>query len=188
MRIGNADGEGEVRILGADAVSLEDQTPDVDPEDVEEKGTRLWLVWGTTSSAGSEAVTIRHGYLGLSHHSFDPSNGLNTTSDPTRVLLPLPSSDLSENLRLSSLTSHLLTGAIRSFRTASDAWRDARDQGHKFVDKIGDASRAQGCEMEAGHQLNMLLMSGRPTEPLKDFLGTKNTERVSSDFSCVDCD
>lgn len=175
LKVGDA---GTIRVAGADVVSLEDQNPAIDPEDLLDAGTRLWLVWGQ-SDADADGVTVRHGFFDLTKTLLEPHPDAGGPGLSHSALLAVPSSATSENLRLSSLASQLLTSAIKAFEGACSAWKDAREQGRRFISKVEDMGKAQDVVLEARYQLGMLLLSGRPNDALRDFLGTKNTERVS---------
>ncbi|GAA5834295.1 hypothetical protein JCM9279_004274 [Rhodotorula babjevae] len=104
---------------------------------------------------------------------------LSTSASPlaVRVLaLPLPPT-LSTILRQSSALRALLQHAFDALQDTRNLWDEARRIGKGWLQRIADVSRPHGVTTPPTTQLHLLLLTGRPTRALHDFLASKMNER-----------
>ncbi|CDR39216.1 RHTO0S04e02916g1_1 [Rhodotorula toruloides] len=108
----------------------------------------------------------------LVHHS--------TSSTPlavSRVDIPTPST-LPTVLHVSSTLSAHFEHAFEALQGARNMWDEARRIGKGWLQRIADVSRPHGVTTPPTTQLHLLLLTGRPTRSLHDFLASKMNERV----------
>ncbi|GAA6047339.1 hypothetical protein JCM3770_001895 [Rhodotorula araucariae] len=104
---------------------------------------------------------------------------LSSASAPLSVLhlsLPLPPS-LSAVLRQSTALRAHLQYAFDALQDARGLWDEARRIGKGWLQRIADVSRPHGVTTPPATQLHLLLVTGRPTRALHDFLASKMNER-----------
>ncbi|GAA5914814.1 hypothetical protein JCM8208_005711 [Rhodotorula glutinis] len=104
---------------------------------------------------------------------------LSTSTSPLSVRelsLPLPAT-LSAVLRQSSALRALLQHAFDALQDARNLWDEARRIGKGWLQRIADVSRPHGVTTPPATQLHLLLLTGRPTRALHDFLASKMNER-----------
>ncbi|GAA5926463.1 hypothetical protein JCM3775_001025 [Rhodotorula graminis] len=104
---------------------------------------------------------------------------LSTSASPLSVRelsVPLPAT-LSAVLRQSSALRALLQHAFDALQDSRNLWDEARRIGKGWLQRIADVSRPHGVTTPPTTQLHLLLLTGRPTRALHDFLASKMNER-----------
>ncbi|GAA5923221.1 uncharacterized protein JCM15063_003574 [Sporobolomyces koalae] len=103
------------------------------------------------------------------------------TADPMELLfeqmsLPIPPS-LRVIIRQSSALRATLQHAFEALQEVRNLWDESRRIGKGWLQRVADVSRPQGVVLPPTTQLHLLLMTGRPTRSLHDFLASKMNER-----------
>ncbi|TKA55383.1 hypothetical protein B0A53_02307 [Rhodotorula sp. CCFEE 5036] len=172
-----------------DTVPTKDSSGMADPEQTlsclaGEKGN-VQLLLGGCIQLGSVNVSGRV----LAVTAIPPSS-----SEPTASRLALHVVDSSGNLavrilsvtlqptleivvRQSSASRAILEHAFEALQEARNLWDEARRIGKGWLQRISDVSRPHGVTHAPVTQLHLLLVTGRPTRSLHDFLASKLNER-----------
>ncbi|PRQ72613.1 Anaphase-promoting complex, cyclosome, subunit 4-domain containing protein [Rhodotorula toruloides] len=108
----------------------------------------------------------------LVHHSI-PSAPLAIS----RLHIPTPST-LPTVLHVSTTLNAHFEHAFEALQGARNMWDEARRIGKGWLQRIADVSRPHGVTTPPTTQLHLLLLTGRPTRSLHDFLASKMNERV----------
>ncbi|BGP21642.1 hypothetical protein JCM10295v2_000517 [Rhodotorula toruloides] len=95
----------------------------------------------------------------------------------SRLTIPTPST-LAAVLHLSTALSAHFEHAFEALQGARNMWDEARRIGKGWLQRIADVSRPHGVKTPPTTQLHLLLLTGRPTRSLHDFLASKMNERV----------
>ncbi|GAA5894244.1 hypothetical protein JCM5296_004693 [Sporobolomyces johnsonii] len=93
-----------------------------------------------------------------------------------RLSLPLPPS-LHLIIRQSSALRATIQHAFEALQEVRNLWDEARRIGKGWLQRITDVSRPHGVAHPPATQLLLLLLTGRPTRALHDFLASKMNER-----------
>ncbi|GAA5908343.1 uncharacterized protein JCM6883_004356 [Sporobolomyces salmoneus] len=93
-----------------------------------------------------------------------------------QLSLPIPSS-LELVIRQSSAIRSTIQHAFEALQEVRNLWDESRRIGKGWLQRVADVSRPQGVVLPPSTQLHLLLMTGRPTRSLHDFLASKMNER-----------
>ncbi|CEQ38948.1 SPOSA6832_00426 [Sporobolomyces salmonicolor] len=93
-----------------------------------------------------------------------------------RLSFPLPPS-LQLVIRQSSALRATIQHVFEALQEVRDLWDEARRIGKGWLQRITDVSRPHGVAHPPATQLLLLLLTGRPTRALHDFLASKMNER-----------
>ncbi|GAA5876329.1 hypothetical protein JCM3774_003724 [Rhodotorula dairenensis] len=80
-------------------------------------------------------------------------------------------------VRQSSASRAFLEHAFEALQEARNLWDEARRIGKGWLQRVADVSRPHGVTHTPITQLHLLLVTGRPTRSLHDFLASKLNER-----------
>ncbi|GAA5835238.1 hypothetical protein JCM11251_006654 [Rhodosporidiobolus azoricus] len=97
-----------------------------------------------------------------------------STAHPTPLHLP---ASLPPLLSLSTSLHTHLSHTLSSIQSARQEWDEARRLGKSWMQRIADVSRPHGVLAPPGTQLLTLLVTGRASAALSDFLSSKMNER-----------
>lgn len=163
-----------VRLLNKDA-------PDSVPLDAHHRGgVRLELVWLDASS------NIGFGTLDLlpSIQPLHPSPSKSSTSlnvfkiKPSLSVIGINSRELDEQVQLSTEIQSILKDCFFTYFGIVKDWHIARLAGRKWFEAFEEVSKAHQVLAPMNFQMLQLLFTGQASEGLRDFLGTKNGDRV----------
>ncbi|GAA5980627.1 hypothetical protein JCM10908_001714 [Rhodotorula pacifica] len=110
----------------------------------------------------------------LAVHVHDSSSSGTTTIRIVSIPL-LPT--LGVVVRQSSALRAILEHAFEALQEARNLWDEARRIGKGWLQRVADVSRPHGVTHTPITQLHLLLVTGRPTKSLHDFLAAKLNER-----------
>ncbi|BGP44776.1 hypothetical protein JCM10450v2_000590 [Rhodotorula kratochvilovae] len=105
-------------------------------------------------------------------HLSSPSSPLSVRA----LSLPLPPSLPVVLAQSTALRAHL-QHAFDALQDARGLWDEARRIGKGWLQRVADVSRPHGVTTSPATQLHLLLLTGRPTRALHDFLASKMNER-----------
>ncbi|GAA6058705.1 hypothetical protein JCM10212_003393 [Sporobolomyces blumeae] len=80
-------------------------------------------------------------------------------------------------VRQSSAMRATIQHAFEALQEVRNLWDEARRIGKGWLQRVADVSRPQGVTLAPVDQLHLLLVTGRPTRSLHDFLASKMNER-----------
>ena len=111
---------------------------------------------------------------------------LYSTSDKSESLkyatytLPLPTEALRTIARAATTIRVLLDGIFERLEEGVRLWTEATTLGEKWVERLGGMLEIHGAAQAVPRQLMRMLLTGRVTNGIKEYLASKITERVRS--------
>ncbi|GAA5958492.1 hypothetical protein JCM3765_007894 [Sporobolomyces pararoseus] len=138
--------------------------------DVEGEGNAIVGVQVLPSAASSSSSPSSTNCI-LVHNSSSASK-----LSSRQLSLPIPPS-LQLVIRQSSAIRSTIQHAFEALQEVRNLWDESRRIGKGWLQRVADVSRPQGVVLPPVTQLNLLLMTGRPTRSLHDFLASKMNER-----------
>ncbi|MBW0463621.1 hypothetical protein O181_003336 [Austropuccinia psidii MF-1] len=99
-------------------------------------------------------------------------------TQPQLSILGIQSKELSQQIQLSHLIQGLLKDSFFAYFTMVKDWHVARMSARKWYESFDELSKAQNVVLPISLQMLQLLFVGFANEGLRDFLGTKNAEKI----------
>ncbi|GAA6011335.1 hypothetical protein JCM8202_003987 [Rhodotorula sphaerocarpa] len=121
----------------------------------------------STASPSSSSFAIR-----LAIHIVDASDQLLVKT----ITVPVPAT-LELVVRQSTALRAILDHAFEALQESRNLWDEARRIGKGWLQRLADISRPHAVTQAPATQLHLLLVTGRPTRALHDFLASKLNER-----------
>lgn len=92
--------------------------------------------------------------------------------------LPVPTEALRTIARAATTIRVLLDGIFERLEEGVRLWTEATNLGEKWVERLGNVLENHGAAQAVPRQLMRMLLTGRVTNGIKEYLASKITERV----------